>query len=257
MRLHRFYIVQKIEGEELTISDSELIHQLMKVFRFKVGSKIIVFDGTGVDHEAEIISLTKKEVILKIKLVNQGIYLTDQNHISLYLSLIKKSNFELAVEKCTEIGVSEIHPVLSERSEKKDLNFERLGKIIKEACEQSGRTVLPEIFPIRDLEIAVSHAVKNNKFCIAFHTGETDCDSQADFEHNRPGSHHLPSPTQDSSLEKEESQKVAAFVGPEGGWSESEIKLFKKNKFSICSLGHNILRAETAAIVSVWEAFHR
>ncbi len=252
MRLHRFYIAQKVgNNEEVTISDADLIHQLLNVFRFKVGDSIIVFDGTGFEGKAEIVSASRTEVILSLAKTVVPVlaespreyHLTDRNFVSLYLSLIKKNNFELAAEKCTEIGVAEIHPVISLRSEKKDLNIPRLEKIVKEASEQSGRLSLPEVFEITDLESAVLLAKKNNKMCVAFHTGELNCDSATERGYDEAGQILV--------------EKVAVFVGPEGGWTEKEMKLFTENNFQVCSLGHNILRAETAAITAVWEAFHR
>ncbi len=245
MRRHRFYIEHKIEGlGEIELSDKDLIHQFINVFRFKVGTSVIIFDGDGFEYEAQIIFLAKKEVILNIQSQLASLSSTiDHNFVSLYLSVIKKSNFELATEKCTEIGVSEIHPIISDRSEKKDLNFERLNKIVKEASEQSGRLFLPKILEITDLETAVSQAVKENKFCIAFHTDDDSCDETV--LNSNEGNKHITV------------EKVAVFVGPEGGWTDTEVELFRKNKFKLCSLGHNILRAETAAMAAVWEAFHR
>jgi 16S rRNA (uracil1498-N3)-methyltransferase len=243
MRLHRFYIEEKISGEEITLTDRELIHQLSSVFRFKTRNKMILFDGSGFEYEVEIVSLNKKEVKCKILKSTQGDSSSIKN-ISLYLSLIKKANFELAAEKCTEVGVSEIHPIISERSEKKDLNLERLNKIVKEASEQSGRTTLPKVFEITDLEKAVSQAVKEGRECFVFHTESTTSSSI-----NRPR-HQNDTPS--SSDEGDSLKPTAAFIGPEGGWSDSEVELFKINNFKILSLGQNILRAETAAMVAVW-----
>jgi 16S rRNA (uracil1498-N3)-methyltransferase len=226
------------KSKEITITDPELIHQLANVFRFKVGEKVIVFDGSGSEYEAEIISLTKKEVVLDIKKSNQGGALINRS-VSLYLSLIKKGNFELAVEKCTEVGVMEIHPIISERSEKKDLNLERINKIVKEASEQSGRVALPKIFEVIDLEEAVSLAMKDNKVCVVFHT---EAANQGETLNREKG------------LSLISSKNIAIFIGPEGGFTEKEMELFKKNNFQIRSLGQNILRAETAAIVAVWES---
>jgi len=230
MRLHRFYINQKVgENKELIIPDQELASQLSKVFRFNTGDQVIVFDGSGFEYVSEIVSLNKKEVILKI--ISQSIKKSSEKNVSLYLALIKKGNFELAAEKCTEVGVVEIHPVVSERSEKKDLNIERLGKIVKEASEQSGRVTLPQVFSVTDLEMAVSQAIKDKKVCMVFHTNSSS---------------GLPVP-------KEKAENIAIFIGPEGGWTDKEMELFKKNNFQICSLGSNILRAETAAVIAVWE----
>jgi len=236
MRLQRFYINQKVgENKELTISDTELSHQLSKVFRFKAGDQIIIFDGSGLEYVSEIISLNKKEVNLKIMSYQKKVM--PAKNISLYLSLIKKGNFELAVEKCTEIGVTEIHPIISERSEKKDLNMERLEKIVKEASEQSGRATLPTVFSIIDLEKAVSQAKAEGKVCAVFHTNS---DLSISHKHSLSDEGMYP-------------REVAVFIGPEGGWTEKEMELFKKNNFQICSLGQNVLRAETAAMLAVWE----
>ena len=67
MRLHRFYIEQNVgEAGDITLADSELIHQMVNVFRFKTSDKVILFDGSGFEYEAEIITISKKEVGLKI-----------------------------------------------------------------------------------------------------------------------------------------------------------------------------------------------
>lgn len=225
MRLHRFYINEKVgDKNEIVISDFDLIHQLINVFRFGVGDKVILFDGSGFEFECEISTISKKEIKLNLLIKTQGKEVLNKN-ITLYLSLIKKSNFELAVEKCTEIGVTEIQPIISERSEKKDLNIERLNKIAKEASEQSGRVTLPKIFNILSLEEAVSQAVKEGRVCVVF----------------------------DPSGEKHKTvsrKDIAIFVGPEGGWTEKELALFKQNEFQIISIGENILRAETAAMAA-------
>jgi len=239
MRLHRFYVGHKMGSEkEITVLNADLAHQLSNVFRLKADDQIIIFDGTGFEYVSQIISLNKKEVILRIiKAVDKSPEVGKENKVSLYMSLIKKGNFELAVEKCTELGVDEIHPIISERSEKKDINMERLNKIVKEASEQSGRVILPQIYPHLTLEMAVSQAKTQNEEWVVFHT-------------TTPSSECHP------SLEKEGKENIAIFVGPEGGWTKKEIELFKKNNFKICSLGQNILRAETAAIVGVSKLFN-
>jgi len=223
MRLHRFYIEQKIgEAGEITLTDSELIHQMVNVFRFGTGDKVILFDGSGFEYECEIVNLSKKNI--SVKILSHSAKASRDKNISLFLSLIKKSNFELAAEKCTEVGVAEIHPIISERSEKKDLNIERLNKIVKEASEQSGRVTLPKVFEIKSLEEAVTQAVAEGRECVVFDpSGEK---------------HNLVS-----------QKNIAIFIGPEGGWSEKELNLFRQNNFKVISMGENILRAETAAVV--------
>ena len=221
------------EQKEVTLSDQDLIHQLSKVFRLKSGDEIVIFDGSGFEYVSQIIFITKKELSLKI--ISASSRPEENKKVILYLALIKKGNFELAVEKATELGVTEIHPIISERSEKKGINMERLQKIVKEASEQSGRLKLPLIYPHLTLETVVSQQKSQNEVPVVFHTTTPAADGHP-------------------SLNKEGKGNVAVFVGPEGGWSEKEIELFKKNNFQFCSLGQNILRAETAAIISVFLA---
>lgn len=262
MRLHRFYINEKVgEVEEITLTDSELIHQMVNVFRFGTGDKVILFDGSGLEYEAEIINISKKPARLhsggeiKLNIINKkshSTHTTRDREVSLYLSLIKKSNFELAAEKCTEVGVAEIHPIISERSEKKDLNLERLNKIVKEASEQSGRVSLPKVFEITGLETAVSQAIADGKECVTFHTDSTAEKFNRPRHQTRFADSARRDDTPSSSDEGDSLKPTAAFVGPEGGWTDYEMELFKKNNFKILSLGTNTLRAETAAIVAVW-----
>lgn len=222
MRLHRFFIGQKIlESGEITLTDKNLIHQWGKVFRLKAGDRVILFDGTGFDYVSEIVSLNKNEGVLKVveKIPNENI---PKKAIHLFQSIIKKDNFEWVLEKGTELGVSYFHPIISERSEKKNINFERGRKIIKEAGEQSGRGSLPILCEPTGLE----KALNNNFSSIAFHpTGNK-------FNKN--------------DFEKE--KVIGIFIGPEGGWSNRELEIFKEKGVKILSLGMQILRAETSAI---------
>lgn len=222
MRLHRFFIEQKIpESGEFVLVDKDLIHQWQKVFRLKMGDRVIIFDGSGFDHVSEIISLNKDEGVLTVveKIQNKNI---PKKEIHLFQSIIKKDKFEWVTEKGTELGVSYFHPIISERSEKKNINFERARKIIKEASEQSGRGSLPILGELTDLE----KSFNNNFPSIAFHsTGD-------EFNKN--------------DFEKE--KVIGVFIGPEGGWSNKELEFFKEKGIKILSLGKQTLRAETAAI---------
>ncbi len=242
MRLHRFYINQKLEkGKELRIENQELVHQWLKVFRMQIGEAVILFDGSGKEFEAHFERLSKNEAVLFIDKENKN---ANKLKIELHIfqSIIKKDNFELIVQKCTELGVSAIHPVLSERSdqahsgwarqEKKNLNIERLRKIAIEASEQSGRVDVPEVFEPIDLERALE-SFKG----LSAQAGEVFA---LDF-----GAEIF-----SKAFEKISARPFAIFIGPEGGWTEAEQKLFKKNKVSSISLGSQILRAETAAIAA-------
>lgn len=225
MRLHRFFIKEKIEkGKETKIDNLELLHQWLKVFRLSSSDRVIVFNGNGFEYEGYFRVLNKKEAVLfldKEKKVDN-----EQNiELHIFQSIIKKDNFEFVVQKCTEIGVSAFHPVITERSEKKSLNMERLNKIATEASEQSFRGDIPKIFDLSDLENSLKD-FSGSLFVLDF--------DGKDF----------------SSIKIKDDNKVGLLIGPEGGWSETERGYFREKGIRSVSLGKQVLRAETSAIVA-------
>ena len=119
MRLHRFYVLQPL-GEEVVIDDVSLINQWTKVFRYQEGNFVVLFNGDGYDYHYSLTSVTKKTCVLT-RTKQTPSYIPKQK-ITLCLPVIKKDNFELAVQKATELGVTKIIPILSEHSEKKNLS---------------------------------------------------------------------------------------------------------------------------------------
>ena len=253
MRLHRFYINQEIgpsqmksqfDGvkKEVRIDDKELLHQWLKVFRLKASdpsqiksqfdgaSRVVVFNGGEFEYEGYFRMLSKNEAVLVIDKEREVKNPTDIE-LHIFQSIIKKDNFEFVVEKCTEIGVSAFHPIISERSEKKDLNIERLNKIAKEASEQSGKTKLPEIFKPQQLEKAIS-SFDGKLFVLDFPP-----------EADQPWAGV-------SQIFKVANKKVGILIGPEGGWSDNERIWFDEKGIKGISFGQQVLRAETAAIVA-------
>ena len=231
MRLHRFYIEEKINlNEELILLDKDLINQIRNVFRMQKNDQAIFFNGDGFDFVSEILVLEKMKMIIIPKEKRDSIM--PKKDITLFQALIKKDNFEMIAEKCTEIGITDFVPVLCERSEKKNLNTERIEKILKEATEQSGRGKVPKIFPIMEL------------YDLPF--GEMPI-FVADFGGEEIKKINFP---------KEKGQKCGILIGPEGGFSEEERKFLKdlsgqkEGGVKIFSLGETALRAETAAIVA-------
>ena len=222
MKLQRFFVNNSLRQGENDIVDENISNQLRKVFRAKVGYEVMLLDNSGKEFLSIIKSFTKDGVVFDCG-EGREVKNMPNRRINIFLSIIKKDHFELALEKCVELGVYSINPVIAERSEKKDLNFERLNKIAKEASEQSERGMLPVINPISNLEDAI---VKSEGSKIAFHT---------------TGQIFI-------KEEFEADEEVSIFIGPEGGWTEKEIEIFEKNNIEILSLGNQILRAETATI---------
>ena len=225
MRIHRFYTETPINAKKFDISDRELIHQWKTVFRYNVGSQVILFDGSGVDYLCMITSLRNLGATVEV-VEEKNIDSEKKINLWLCVGLIKKDNFELIVQKATEIGVSHIVPVLCNRSEKKNLNMERLNKIVVESSEQSGRGDIPKIHDIVSLsELLDSDILPNNAFAMDFDGKSLD-----------------------KYLDNKKVTDLAVFIGPEGGFSEQEIENFKSHKIDTVSLGSQVLRAETASI---------
>lgn len=239
MRLHRFYSPEMIEPQAVgTVTRYAGADQWRKVFRFTTGDKVILFDGSGFDFLCEIegYGANNSNSFAEVKVVEVlNNVVAPLRETSLFCAVLKKDTFEWVVEKATEMGVSRIVPVLAERSEKKNLNIERLRKIIIEASEQSGRATLPELGDIISFEeavgIAEADAKKGTKSIVMDPTGKI-------FTH-------------DSVKEK----SVTLWIGPEGGWSPSELATFKekegKGEVAVFSMGSQILRAETAVIAGL------
>ena len=120
MKIHRFFVEEKLLNKgKISITDPEVLHQWSKVFRFGVGDSVILFDGGGEDLLCEITLLTKKGAELSVRETHPSLVLPSLR-LTIYLSLIKKDNFEWVLQKGTELGVASFVPILSERSEKKE-----------------------------------------------------------------------------------------------------------------------------------------
>jgi 16S rRNA (uracil1498-N3)-methyltransferase len=230
MRLHRFYLpeidVKSLENKaEMVIKDQRLIHQIVNVFRFRINDRILIFSGSGSDYLAMI----KKNKPLTVEIIEKKENKKPpEREVILFQSIIKKDHFEIVAEKTTEIGISKIVPLLSQRSEKKNVNKDRINKIIIEATEQSGRNYPSQLMSISTLENALNFKCRK----IAFHVDD-----------------ELPRyfcPDKENS----KNEPLGIFIGPEGGWTDKEIKLFKKNNVTLYHLGDTILRSETAAIAA-------
>ncbi len=231
MRLHRFYVSQPL-GEEIVIESVSTIKQMYNVFRYKEGDLVTVFNGEGLDITYKIKSISSSVCELS-KIESRSSILVDKK-LTLYISVIKKDNVELVAQKATELGVSKIVPIISERSEKKGLNKERLEKIAIEASEQCGRGDIPVIDDIKSFDEALSSR-NTGALSIFAQMGGLNI-SEKSFQGKL-------------NLAKEKNSEINIWIGPEGGWSEKEIERFEKENMIGVSLGKTVLRAETAAIV--------
>lgn len=228
MRLHRFYIEQPL-GEELVVEQSELVHQWISVFRYQCEDEVVLFSSTnvGVDYIYRIKSANKKAVMLSF--VSEQKNILPKKEITLCMAIVKKDTFENIVRHATELGVTKIIPVLASRSEKKNLNFERLNNIAKEASEQSGRGSVPVITDILSFSEALEEMRGNtNIFTSLYGEDSRELANRGLLKNN-----------------------LTLWIGPEGGWTHEEETLAKENNFKMMKLTETVLKADTAAVCAM------
>lgn len=236
MRLHRFYISPEITGElivgnSIETTEEELVHQLKDVFRFEVGNRFVVFNGSGVEAEVEIKAVNKKLVSFEVSKTTDGLMQNIElpRQITLAFALLKGEHTEMVLEKCTELGVTTFQPLITDRTVKTGFRKNRLEKIITEATEQSGWSTLPDLHE----PVALKDFLKEQRNLKSIFVMDMDGENFKDLV---------------SSTDK---GPVMIFIGPEGGWSDEERKLFKDLNLKTFSLGKQTLRAETACIAGV------
>ena len=228
MNYTRIYCGQNLEIGKVLILIQNSSKHLVNVLRKKEGSLIELFDGKGSSCTAEIISSQKKRV--KVKLVEELVFQDRKGiKISLGQSLIKTEPFSFSIQKATELGVTSISPLYTERtviklkSNSTKSRKARWQSIATHACQQCGENWLPEINKIQRLE-DWAQAVKAKHKIVLYPNAETKL----------------------SSLTFDDS--VAIAVGPEGDFTDSEINLLTEKDFLPVKLGERVLRADTAVI---------
>ncbi|MBP7507653.1 MAG: 16S rRNA (uracil(1498)-N(3))-methyltransferase [Prolixibacteraceae bacterium] len=216
-----------ISGSSYTLDETESKH-CIRVLRFSKGDKLILVDGIGNKFEARIFDPNPKkcsvEIISKTTEFEKRIYF-------LHVAIAPTKNidrFEWFVEKATEIGIDEITPLLCEHSERKQINIERIEKVIVSAMKQSLKAYKPVLNNLTNFGAFCRMENQGLKFV-------AHCD-----EGNK---HHL------FDLVKP-SERVTILIGPEGDFSAAEIEAAVNFGFKEVSLGNSRLRTETAGIVA-------
>jgi 16S rRNA (uracil1498-N3)-methyltransferase len=225
-----FYVNPKdIKNNNFIVKD-EQFHYLSAVRRFSVGDEINLFDGLGNSYKARIDNIDKKSIKGSI-LSSKTLVLSDKK-VSLYTAIPKGERFDWLIEKASEIGVAKIVPVIYTRSVVKELSvnkLERYKKISISASSQSWRAdIMPIETPKKFSEIIEMLNQKDTLNILPYESEENNMLYKA----------------------VEKNKNINIFIGPEGGFDNTEINLALKNNFKIVTLGKNILRVETAGIVA-------
>ncbi len=231
MRISRIYTDQGLTQNSNLRLTGQTAHYLSKVLRLKVNAELILFNGDGYEYAAIITSIQKKEIDLEISTASPAASESPLQTI-LALGISRGERMDLAIQKSTELGVTEIVPLFTEFSEVK-LQGERLQKKLKHwqqiaisACEQSGRNSLP----------VVQSPISLTDWC-----EQTACELKL-----------ILAPDQGKSIaEMETSGQVALLIGPEGGFSEQEIATAVNTGFHPVRLGPRVMRTETAPVAAL------
>ena len=206
------------------VKDAELFHQWKDVLRIPVGGAVVLSDGKGREANARIVAYGRSSATLAID--EPRVSSIEGRVVTLYAALLKRENFELVLQKATEVGVARVVPVVTARTVKLGFKKDRAEKIVREAAEQSGRATVPVIEEPTRFADAVKSATGSHAFFHVSNDRNADCRLTVD----------------------------GIWVGPEGGWTDEEVHMAREAGFEIASLGDLTLRAETAAIVASYLA---
>lgn len=231
MRIPRIFTDQDLATGDTVLLEESASHHLSKVLRMQVGRELIVFNGAGGEYSATIAEITKKAVQILV-----GEHTSDNRESPLQLELAigisRGERFEWVLQKATELGVTKITPLITERTEVKvsgdrqEKMQERWQQILISACEQCQRNILPQL----NAPVPVGDWLKT-------------VDSEACFVLHHRNSQGLPA--------NKKPQSVTLLIGPEGGLSDSEIDAALARQFTALTLGPRVLRTETAPIAAI------
>lgn len=234
--VRRYWIDADPDPKDQTLEISgDTFHHIFDVCRETVGSKIEILNGGSQSFLSEVILKSKKSATLKVIEI-KTLPPLPLPRINLNLSLPKIPTFEAVLEKAVELGVQKIQPFTSEFSHirKKDAlpvdKINRWNRIIKSASEQSYRSELLQIGPLKTFEEVLEDSSPKSFKILAF----------------EGGGHPLFETLDEADLESFD--EIDLFVGSEGGFSRAEVEFVKQKGIKVVSLGSQVLRVETACI---------
>ena len=230
----RRWIADEVAGDRAVLTGAHAGH-LVRVLRARVGQEFDIATGESV-RRGRIATISADELRVELELGDE-VPTPVVPEVNLLLAVFRFERFEWAIEKCTELGVSQIVPVITRRTESHlakaaEKRVERWRRIAVQASEQSRRVVAPEIAdPVRLTERVLS-AIEGQRIVLA------ESEDQLSL-------------AECLNAKRTEGSPATLAVGPEGGWTDDELSLFTRKGWISVSLGETILRAETAAIAAL------
>jgi 16S rRNA (uracil1498-N3)-methyltransferase len=252
LRIPRFFIPpESIQPEQslINLSDRGVIEQISKVLRLDVGNQIDLLDGFGKIYRCSITSVQTRgrDRYISLEAHIDGVQEAggeSKFFISVALPMLRPARFEWALEKLTELGVSEIVPLGTERSVVREQKPERWKSIMREAAEQCERGRVPITLPPMDLNeyfAHLSHDLNATIFICAERLHESASDKN--------GAEALQVVL--CNAKEKAPHKISVIVGAEGGFTQNEL-IYAQNAGAMpISLGKRILRSETAAVYAI------
>lgn len=236
MRIPRIFSSDPLAGKSEALLDEAASRHLVKVLRLGPGRPLVLFDGEGGEYEAELLEAGKKA---RVKIGN---YSAEDRQsplaITLAIGISRGDRFDWVIQKATELGVTDIQPLFTERCEVK-LTGDRLQKklgqwqqIAISACEQSARNRVPAILPPLKFPQLLDASKQSSALKLVLHHRTDATLDELEQQSGRPGSALL-------------------LVGPEGGLSAEEIELALQQGFHPLRLGPRVLRTETAPVAAL------
>ena len=235
--MHRILIAPSdVDGETLRVTNPQEVHHLRRVLRLNVGDQIACLDGQGATYTGPILRVSIREVVVKI--ATRAVDARPSVQLTLAQSLIQPERFEWALEKSTELGVSRVMPLVTERvvarmvAASLERKMERWRRIMREAAKQCGQAAVPSLDAPCAFSEAVSALARSGAIFMPTLAVPTT-----------PLAGHLGALSNTAS--------VAVFIGPEGDFSDREASLAQAAGARLVSLGPLTLRSETAAITTL------
>ena len=223
----RLFHPENITENTTGLLSKEHTHYVANVMRLKRGSNLNFFNKDG-EWLSEIIFLDRDRI--EVKFLNKVKESSKLSNIELAICLVKKSPMEIILQKATELGVSKIIPIISERTEVKEINFERANKIVVEATEQSNQLIPPEISEVTKLKDFLKNLDSSSKLLFA------DVNSKDNLK----------------SKVLKEAKTLSVLICPEGDFSPSERELILASSNVVpFTISRNILRSDTAVISAI------
>jgi 16S rRNA (uracil1498-N3)-methyltransferase len=220
-----FYVSEFVTQPLITLSEETSKH-VVQVLRMKTGEEISLSDGKGALYQTAIVDAQKKSCTVKV--LNTKYEERKKREISIGISLLKNtSRFEWFLEKATEIGVTEIIPMLCDRTEKHQFRFERMNNILISAMIQSQQYWLPVLHEPMIFQQVVTSSKYEAKYIA-----------------------HCEEDEKQSIKNAFNATSKQILIGPEGDFTKDEILIALEHQFTAVSLGETRLRTETAGVVA-------